>query len=145
MKKIIYKTKTGIAVITPSASAIRNKMPMEKIITDSHIPEGSEFKIIDESEMPKDYSEFKGFEGLQSALNYDMTLDVERAKEIKKAKLRHERVPKFADLDKEYMLADETQDDVKKADVIASKQRLRDITKLVDSAKTISAIKKVVV
>lgn len=142
MEKIVYKTDTGIVcIVTPSASAIRNKYSMDKIIADSNIPENAERKIIDESDMPKDYSEFKGFEGLQSALNYDLTLDVGRAKEIKKAKLRYDRKPLLEAQDIAFMKAFENGNDT--ADIATEKQRLRDVPQLVDSCKTISAIKKI--
>lgn len=137
MKKIIYKTGTGIAIITPTRT-------IEDCMKD--IPEGAEYKIINESEIPKDYPEFKGFMGLQTALNYDLTLNVARAKEIKKAKLRINREVFFKDLDNEKRDADilAAQGDTSALLTWAEKRKvLQDITKLVDSKKTIEEIKSV--
>lgn len=109
------------------------------------IPTGAEHKIVDSSEIPKDYSEFKGFEGLQSALNYDLTLDIPRAKEIKKAKLRYEREPLFIANDLKIRDANIDKDTTALMEAITERDRLRDITLLVDPCKTISAIKKITV
>ena len=79
MNKIVYKTDTGIAVITPSASAIRNKYSMEKIIAESNIPSGAEYKIVDESELPKDRQ-------FRNAWGYDLKEDLAKSKEIWKDK-----------------------------------------------------------
>ena len=66
MKKIIYKTETGIAIITP-AHSIAEAM--------KDIPKGAEYKIIDESELPKDRT-YRG------AWKYDFTIDSVKAAEI---------------------------------------------------------------
>lgn len=127
MKKIIYKTETGIAVIHPTGK-IKDAM--------KDIPEGVEYKIIDEKELPKD-REFR------NAWTYDLKEDIPKSKEIWKQKLRMERQPLFQANDlmlRDAMLED---DSAKQATAIKERDRLRDITKKVDSAKTISAIKKI--
>lgn len=136
MNKIVYKTDTGIAVITPSASAIRNKYSMEKIIAESNIPSGAEYKIVDESELPKDRQ-------FRNAWGYDLKEDLAKSKEIWKDKLRADRKPLLEAQDVAFMKALETGDDT--AVITTEKQRLRDITLLVDSCKTTAAIKKVAV
>ena len=66
MKKIIYKTETGIAIITP-AHSIAEAM--------KDIPKGAEYKIVDESELPQDRT-------YRNAWKYDFTIDSVKAAEI---------------------------------------------------------------
>lgn len=54
--------------------------------------------------------------------------DMPRAREIHKQRLRIERAPLLAELDVEYIRAQETNDNGKRAQVTARKQALRDIT-----------------
>jgi len=70
MKKIVYKTETGIAIITPArsiAAAMKD------------IPKGAEYKIVDEAELPKDRT-------YRNAWKYDLTID-----SVKAAKIDEER------------------------------------------------------
>jgi len=129
MEKIIYKTETGVAVISPTG-AINDCM--------KDIPEGADHKIIDDSELPKDRT-------FRNAWKYDLKEDITKSKEIWKDKLRADRKPRLEALDVEYILSLELKDDVKQADVITRKQVLRDITLLVDSKKSISGIKSVTI
>ena len=70
-------------------------------------------------------------------------IDIPRAKEITKDRLRAERTPLLQALDIEMMknLSDAT----KLAEIEAEKQRLRDITKVVDTLSTIEELKAVFV
>lgn len=73
--------------------------------------------------------------------------DMERAREIHRQLLRQARGPLLAELDAQYLLADEAGDAVAKADVAATKQVLRDITDdaRIDAAKTVDDLKLVTV
>ena len=68
-------------------------------------------------------------------------INVNKAKEITKDRLRAERAPLLAGLDVAYQRADESGDAEKKAEVVAEKQRLRDITQLADQAQTLDELK----
>jgi hypothetical protein len=70
-----------------------------------------------------------------------ITVNVNKAKEITKDRLRAERAPLLAGLDVAYQRADESGDAEKKAEVVAEKQRLRDITQLADQAQTLDELK----
>ena len=70
-----------------------------------------------------------------------ITINVNKAKEITKERLRAERAPLLAGLDVAYQRADESGDAEKKAEVVAEKQRLRDITQLADQAQTLDELK----
>lgn len=64
-----------------------------------------------------------------------ITINLEKAKEIKKDKLRAERAPLLSQLDVEFQRALENNADTKP--IVEEKQRLRDITSLVDECSTI--------
>ena len=66
MQKIVYKTETGIAIITPARS-ITAAM--------KDIPKGAEYKIVDESELPQDRT-------YRNAWNYDLKIDAVKKAEI---------------------------------------------------------------
>ena len=127
MKKIVYKTDDGIAVITPAHS-------IELAMKD--IPNGAENKIIEDTELPADRV-------FRNAWGYDLKEDIPKSQEIWKDKLRADRKPLLEQLDVDSMRAIE--DGIDTTDIIAKKQRLRDITLLVDAAKTIDEIKAVAV
>jgi len=159
MKKIVYKTDDGIAVITPTKEGLAifgiegvtekdvpRILPTDKQkswatgimgIAEYKKYSQPEHKIIDESEMPApaDYEYFKG------AVQYDMSIDIPKAREIKKNKLRIDRAPLLAALDVDSMRAIENATDT--TAIITEKNRLRDITLLVDAAKTINEIKAI--
>jgi hypothetical protein len=67
------------------------------------------------------------------AINFD------KAVEITKERLRAEREPLFAQQDMLFQRALETGADT--SAIVAEKQRLRDITKLADKAKTLDKLK----
>ena len=70
-----------------------------------------------------------------------ITINLNKAKEITKARLRAERAPLLTAQDVAYQRADEAGEAVKKAEVVAEKNRLRDITKLADQATTLDQLK----
>lgn len=71
------------------------------------------------------------------------TLDISKAREVKKRYLRIERKPLLEALDVDFMLALETGDEAKRVSTVQKKQALRDITSLVDAADTLEEIKQI--
>ena len=71
-----------------------------------------------------------------------ITINIDKAKEITKARLRQERVPLLAAQDVAFQRALETGADT--SAIVAEKQRLRDITQLADAATTIEELKIIV-
>ncbi len=69
-----------------------------------------------------------------------ITVNLSKAKDITKDRLRAERAPLLEALDVQFQRALETNADT--AEIVAEKQRLRDITKLADSAKTTNELKQ---
>ena len=70
-----------------------------------------------------------------------ITIDLDKAKLIKKDKLRDERKPLLESLDVDYIRALEVGADT--TDIVSEKQRLRDITNLVNTASSIEDLKKI--
>ena len=66
-------------------------------------------------------------------------VNLSKAKEITKERLRGERKPLLEAQDVLFMQAQE--DDVDTSDIVTDKNRLRDITKLADSASTTNELK----
>jgi len=70
-----------------------------------------------------------------------ITINLDKAKSITKERLREERKPLLEAQDVLYMKAQEDGTDT--SAIVTEKNRLRDVTKLVDSAKTTDALKKI--
>ena len=70
-----------------------------------------------------------------------ITINLDRAKEIKKESLRQERKPLLEAQDVLYMRAQEAGTDT--TAIVAEKQRLRDITMLVDTATSVEDLKAI--
>ncbi len=70
-----------------------------------------------------------------------ITIDLGKAKEIAKAKLRKERESALQALDVQFQRALETGEDTKA--IVAEKNRLRDITKLADQATSVDELKAI--
>ena len=72
-----------------------------------------------------------------------ITININKAKEITKDRLRVERKPLLEALDVEVMK--NITDSVRLAEIEAEKQRLRDITKIVDTVSTVEELKGITV
>ena len=70
-------------------------------------------------------------------------VNIDKAKDITKQRLRAERAPLLQAQDIEFQRALETSADT--APIVAEKQRLRDITKLVDDVQTVEELKTITV
>ena len=68
-----------------------------------------------------------------------ITIDMNKAKEVTRNRLRAERAPLLAAQDVAFQRALESGSDT--AAIVAEKQRLRDITNLVDSCTTLDELK----
>lgn len=96
-----------------------------------------EYKVIDSGDLAPDFQNFKG------ARKYDLTLDVPKAREIHKDRLRLDRVALFAANDvvinEGLLYGDNKKIDAGKLE----KERLQNIPQLVDAAQTIEEIKAI--
>lgn len=75
-----------------------------------------------------------------------ITVDMAKARDIQRDRIREMRAPVLAELDIAYQRADEQGDAEAKADIAARKQALRDATKdpAIDAAKTPEELKAVI-
>jgi hypothetical protein len=87
------------------------------------VPEGVEYKIVESVEIDNDY-----FNAYEFDAELGAKVNIEKAKAIHLDKFRAARAPKLAKLDIDFMKAVEVNDEVKKAEIIATKQALRDVT-----------------
>jgi len=70
-----------------------------------------------------------------------ITINIDKAKEIKKESLRQERKPLLEAQDVAYMRAQEAGEDT--TAIVAEKVRLRNITMLCDTAETVEDLKAI--
>jgi hypothetical protein len=70
-----------------------------------------------------------------------IVINVDKSKEITKDRLRAERAPLLQSLDVQFQRVLETGEST--ADIVAEKQRLRDITQLADQAETLDELKAI--
>ena len=70
-----------------------------------------------------------------------ITIDINKAKEVWKNKIRFKRAKALKKLDLDFMKAQETSSDT--TSIVADKQTLRDLPSQVDTATTIDEIKAV--
>lgn len=70
-----------------------------------------------------------------------ISINMNKAKEITKQRLRYDRAPLLQELDVKYQRAIEANGDT--TSIVAEKQRLRDITKLVDRVNTPEELKNI--
>lgn len=92
--------------------------------------------IVQDSELPQADNDF--FNAWELA-NGVVIVNLDKAKEITKARLRTEREPLLAAQDVLYMRAMEAQADV--SAIVAEKQRLRDVTTLVDGCASTAELR----
>lgn len=132
--KIIYKHETGIAIVHPTG-----EVPVESLMVTA-VPEQYRHtaRIVEDDYIPTDRT-------FRDAWDFDddgiITERIDKAKEIHKDRLRAERKPLLEELDVQYIRKQEKGGDI--TDIITEKQKLRDITKLVDNCKTIDEIKAI--
>lgn len=139
--KIIYSTETGISIIHPTG-----ELSIEEVFN-KDVPE--EYKhtaqIVEDEFIPTD-RQFRNaweFGGVDLVNKTAIRINIDKAKEIHKERLRAERTEAFKPLDVEFIKSFEQGTDTK--DILAEKKRLRDITKLVDKCNTIDDIKSVTI
>jgi len=126
--KIIYSTKKGIAIIHPTG-----ELSIEEVAA-KDVPAGVSFRIVDESEIPTDRT-FRNAWKDEGGIKVDMG----KAKDITKDRLRNERKPLLEAQDVAFQRALET--GASTAAIVSEKQRLRDITKQVDALASLDELK----
>jgi hypothetical protein len=131
MSQVIIFTNNngGVSVCVPTG-----ELPIENVQT-KDTPEGS--IIVDTDSLPNEHNDFFNAWELNGTT---VTINLDKAKEITKERLRAEREPLLAAQDVAFQRALESGADT--AAIVAEKQRLRDVTKLADNATTLDELKE---
>jgi len=129
-KVIVYTNEDGsVSVCVPGEG-----FNIEDVQT-TDTPTGS--LIQDRSQLPMEYEDFFDAWVL---IDNTVIVDTARARELTKKRLRTEREPLLAQLDVQYLRAIEGNVDV--SEIVAEKQRLRNITNLVDSIDILEELRE---
>ena len=119
---IIYKQDNGtVAIIHPTEEALATMTLAQ--IAGKDVPTGKTFTIVDAATIPSDRT-------FRNAWKEDLTVDMPKAVNITKDRLRAERAPLLIAQDVLMSRAQET--GASTVAIIAEKNRLRDVTKLAD-------------
>lgn len=136
-KRIVYtRPNGGLSVIIPTG-----EIPLEDVLKKDVPSDAVNVRVVNETEIPADRTFRNAWHD-----NNGIKVDMPKAREIHKEKLRALRAPKLAALDVEYQRADEAGDTKAKSAVAAKKQALRDVTAdpRIAAAKTPDELKAVI-
>jgi len=128
--KIIYQTDSGVAILTPTG-----ELSLEDTAA-KDVPQGVPYRIVNDEDVPSDKT-------FRNAWKADLTVDFPKAQALTKDRLRADRKPLLEAQDVLFQRALETGKDA--TAIVVEKQRLRDVTKLVDAATTLDELKGVTV
>lgn len=128
---IIFTNESGgVSVCIPTG-----ELPIEQV-QGKDIPGGVKSYIVDAASLPEDDNDF--FNAWEQTDGI-VTVNLDKAKEITKNRLRAERAPLLAAQDVLFQRALETGADT--SAIVAEKQRLRDVTNSVDSCTTTAELR----
>ena len=132
MKNVIIFTneRGGVSVCVPTG-----ELPIEQVQA-RDIPAGLDSYIVRADTLPENDNDF--FDAWEQSKGV-VTVNLAKAREITKARLRAERAPLLAAQDVAFQRAMESGADT--AAIVAEKQRLRDVTGLADSADSLAALR----
>ncbi len=122
----------GVSVCIPTG-----ELPIEQVLT-KDCPAGA--IIVDSDTLPNEHNDF--FNAWELADDV-VSVNFDKAKAITKDRLRAERKPLLEAQDVAFQRALESGADT--AEIVAEKQRLRDVTQLADSATTLDELKAITV
>lgn len=129
--KILLKNPDGsVGILHPILDC---GLTLDEIIA-KDVPKGVAYEIVEDSAIPADRT-------FRNAWKHDLKVDIAKAQEITKNRLRMERAPLLEKLDVEVMK--NIADPVKLAEIEVQKHVLRDITKVVDTLTTVDELKAV--
>lgn len=124
MQVIIFTNDNGgVSVCIPTG-----ELPIEAVLA-KDCPKGAQ--IVDTADLPEADNDF--FNAWELA-DGQVAVNLDKAKELTKERLRAERKPLLEAQDVAFQRALESATPVDTSDIVAEKQRLRDITKLADDA-----------
>ena len=104
-------------------------------VMEKDVPKGRGARIVNVSDLPRDNDFYDAWEMTAT----EVTVNLAKAKELTKKRLRAERTPLLQAQDVAFQRALEEGADT--SAIVAEKQRLRDITDLADSATTLEELR----
>jgi hypothetical protein len=122
MKLITYSQNGGLGVFIPVDETLTVEETAEK-----NIPQGTPYIITESFDIHDLYDGYLGAYSFDEKIG--PVVDVEKYKAIHLDKFRAARAPKLSSLDVAFMRAVEQGDASKQAEIAASKQALRDVTR----------------
>ena len=129
MKVIVQQNKEGKVLIT----TVSADSTLERVL--NSLPEDIVAFIADSEDLPSDATFFDAWE----VEDKEVVVNLTKAKEIWKNKIRQARKPILEKLDVEYIKALENEDSRKVKEVVSLKKELRDITDSKELSKAKSA------
>ena len=130
---IIFKNDNGgVATCIPTG-----EIPIESVM-EKDVPTGRGARIVENSSLPHEHNDFYDAWEMDET---SVTVNMSKAKEITKTRLRAEREPLLQTQDVAFQRALENGADT--TAIVAEKQRLRDITLLADEATTLEELKTI--
>ena len=132
MENVIIFTneRGGVSVCVPTG-----ELPIEQVQS-KDIPSGVQSYIVSTDSLPQDANDF--FDAWEQSDGV-VTVNLDKAREVTKCRLRFERETLLAAQDVAFQRALETGADT--SAIVAEKQRLRDVTKLADGATTLDELR----
>ena len=132
MQVIIFKNDNGgVSTCIPTG-----EISIEAVL-DKDVPKGKGARIVDQNSLPRDNDFYDAWEMDDTTV----TVNLAKAKEITKNRLRMERAPLLVAQDVAFQRALESGADT--TAIVAEKNRLRDITKLADNATTLDELRAI--
>jgi len=120
---IIYTQDNGtVAIIRPTEEALAT-MTLAQIAA-KDVPAGVPFQIVDAATIPTDRT-------FRNAWKGDLTVDMPKAQEITRERLRAERAPLL--IAQDVLMSRAQENGASTVAIVAEKNRLRDVTKLADA------------
>ena len=128
---IIYTNENGnVTTCFPTG-----EVPIEQVL-EKDVPKNVDAKIVNYEDLPYEHD---CFFNAWELVNGNVIVNLQKAKEITKTRLREQRKPLLEVQDVAFQRALETNQDT--SEIVKEKQRLRDITKLADQATSLDELK----
>lgn len=131
MQVIIFTNDNGGVATTIPTGEISIEAVLEK-----DVPKGRGARIVNLTDLPNQYNDF--YDAWEMDAN-SVTVNLTKAKELTKTRLRREREPLLAAQDILFQRAQEDGSDT--TAIVTEKNRLRNITDLADSATTLEELR----
>jgi hypothetical protein len=136
-QKILYLENDKVAIMSPGVG-----VSIESAV--ANVPAGQSYVVVDDSQLPNTADLYQFFDAL--TVNFstkEISFNLEAAREIVKSNLRKRRI-KFFEKNDVALLSALIDSDQEKLDIaITERNRLRDITTLVDIARSIEELKSI--